>query len=148
MKARSARRARGRVLLILLPAVLLLAGGGAAYFFLLRPKSPKPPPPKETYDYQLHDLTVNLADEQRPHYLNTSVGLVIAGVAPEDTVQTLDAQIRDAVIMVITQHTYGDLLTAEGKKALKDNIKSAVDQVLHEDKLAVEDVLFTAFVMD
>ncbi|UCC69076.1 MAG: flagellar basal body-associated FliL family protein, partial [Armatimonadota bacterium] len=104
--------ARGRVLLIALPVVLLLGGGAAYFFFFLRPSPPKAPPPEETFEYELTDLTVNLADQDKPHYLSASVGLVITGPEPEETVEQHKAQICDAVIMAMTQHTYQDLLSA------------------------------------
>lgn len=132
----------------MLPLVLLLAGGGAAYFLLLRPKSPKPPPPEETYQLELTDLVVNLADQGTPHYLSASVGLVIAGVHPEEVVEEHRAQICDAVIMTVTQHTYRDLLPVEGKQLLKDDIKAAVDEALSEQGLTVREVLFTNFLME
>lgn len=139
--------ARGRVLLIALPVVLLI-GGGAAYFYFLRPSLPKPPSPEVTYEYELTDLTVNLADQDRPHYLRASVSLVIAGPQPEGSVEQFQGQMRDAVIMAVTQHTYQDLLSAEGKAALKDDIEAAVESVLSDEGVTVSEVLFTNFLMD
>jgi flagellar FliL protein len=135
-----------RLILIILPVVLLLGGGGAAYHFV---SSSKPSaPPEQTCQLDLPDLTLNLADEDRPHYLKTGVSLVIVGAAPEETLLERESQTRDAVIMVMTQHTYRELLSPEGKETLKSNIQTAVNAVLCEDGFEVRDVLFTEFIMD
>jgi flagellar FliL protein len=134
-----------RLIVIILPVVLLL-GGGAAYYFLYHAKPSAPP--EQTCQLDLPDLTLNLADEDRPHYLKTGVSLVILGAAPEEALLERESQVRDAVIMVMTQHTYGELLSTEGKEALKSNIQTAVNAVLCEDAFQVRDVLFTEFIMD
>lgn len=142
-------RRQGRVLLIALPlAVLLVGGAGAYYYFSMRERGPKPEPPEETYEIALPDLLVNLADEDQPHYLSTSVSLVVSGVEPEEAVSEREAHIRDAVIISMTQHTYEDLLTPEGKELLKEDIKLAVEEVFAGQHLAVAEVLFTMFLMD
>ncbi len=135
-----------RLILIILPTLLLLGGAGAAYYFFFYTKPSAPP--EQTYQLNLPDLTLNLADEDRPHYLKTGVSLVIAGAPPEEALQERESQIRDAVIMVMTQHTYRELLSAEGKEALKQNIQIAVEAVLCEHGFQVRDVLFTEFIMD
>ena len=142
-------KARGRVLLIALPlAVLLLGGGGAYYYFFMRERGPKPEPPEETHEIALPDLLVNLADEDQPHYLSASVSLVVSGLEPEEAVAEREAHIRDAVIISMTQHTYENLLTPEGKESLKEDIKLAVEEVLAGQDLTVAEVLFTMFLMD
>ena len=141
-------RNRGRLLLILGPLILLLGGGGAAYFFFFNKRPAKAAPAEETCELTLADLTVNLADTERPHYLSASVSLVLKGVSPEAVVEEHESGVRDAVIMVMTQHTYADLLLAEGKEALKRDIAVAVEETVSEGRLAVEDVLFTSFLME
>ena len=141
-------RNRGRLLLILGPLILLLGGGGAAYFLFFGKRPAKVAPQERTCELTLSDLMVNLADRERPHYLSASVSLVLKGVDPEAVVEERESGVRDAVIMVMTQHTYADLLSAEGKETLKSDIALAVEETLSEDRLAVEEVLFTSFLMD
>lgn len=141
-------RNRGRLLLILGPLILLLGGGGAAYHFFFSKRPAKAAPVQETCELTLADLTVNLADTERPHYLSASVTLVLKGVDPEVVVEEQEPGVRDAVIMVMTQHTYAELLSPEGKETLKNDIALAVEEALSESRLAVEEVLFTGFLMD
>jgi len=140
---------RGRVLFPLLLLVALLAAGAAAYyFFFLRGASGDNEPQEETFEIALTDLTVNLADQDRSHYLSASITIVIKGIHAEAAAEEFDAAIRDAVIIVTTQHTYQELLSADGKDRLKRDIQTAVEQSLAGEHLAVEDVLFVSFVMD
>jgi flagellar FliL protein len=133
------------MLLLLIP-VLLLAGGGAG-FLLLRGRHHARPVEKE-FPLALNELTVNLADTGRPHYLSASVTLTIKGADPEKTVAEYEAQVRDAVLMVMSQRKYQELLSPEGKQALKDSLAAEVGKALAARKLEVTDVLFTTFVMD
>ena len=141
-------RNRGRLLLILGPLILLLGGGGAAYFFFFSKRPAKAAPEQRTCELMLSDVMVNLADTERPHYLSASVSIVLKGVDPEAVVEEHESGARDAVIMVMTQHTYAELLSAEGKETLKRDIAVAVEEALSEDRMAVEEVLFTNFLMD
>jgi flagellar FliL protein len=141
-------RDRGRALLILLPLLILLAGGAGAYLYLVPKRPADSAAPKQTYLLALPELAVNLADQDRPHYLTISLGFVIAGEDVESQVEERDAWIRDAVIAVMSQHTYRDLLSSEGKESLRDDLSAAASQVLSEQELEVTEVLFTTFIMD
>lgn len=52
--------------------------------------------------------------------------------------------IEDAVTTVVTGHTVSEIVTPEGKEALKAEIKEAVDHLIHEP--AVHRVLFLNFI--
>jgi flagellar FliL protein len=54
-------------------------------------------------------------------------------------------QLRDAIITLITNKTSEDLITAEGKIILKDEIKQRANQILGEG--TVLNVYLTDFVM-
>ena len=128
--------------------ILFLAAGGVAAYFLVVKKPAKTAQPEESCAVALADLNVNLADTSRPHYLTVSVSIVVTGVKPQPAVEARDAQIRDAVIMVTTQHSYKDLLSLEGKEKLKTDIAAAIERTLAEDKLKVKEVLLTSFLME
>jgi len=139
-------RNSGRTFLLLILVVILIAGGGAAFVFLRGHHRDKAP--EKTYSLALADLTVNLADSDRPHHLSASIALAIKGPDPEKVAAECDPQIRDAVLMVMSQHAYHELLSTEGKQALKEQIGAEVGKTLAERKVTVEDVLFTTFLMD
>ncbi|MGE3961781.1 MAG: flagellar basal body-associated FliL family protein [Dehalococcoidia bacterium] len=52
--------------------------------------------------------------------------------------------IEDAVTTVVTGHTAAEIATTEGKEALKEEIKVAIDELIHEPK--VHRVLFLNFI--
>ncbi len=137
----------GRALLIILP-VLLLAGGGGG-FFLLRVKGSHKgkKPAVVTQQLELKDMVVNLADADHPRYITISLTLSIEGAESQDALAEKEAAIRDAVLMVISSHRYRDLLSPEGKDALKEELAKAVDGALDKG-MTVSEVLFTNFVME
>jgi flagellar FliL protein len=139
-------RRSGKIIVLLVPIIALAAGGGA-WFFFLRGRHHATPPEK-SFALALTELTVNLADTDRPHHLSASVTLAIKGAEPEKAATECDAQMKDAVLMVMSQHRYDELLTTDGKQALREQILTEVGKVLAERKLTVDDVLFTAFLMD
>lgn len=140
--------ARGRILIIVVPLVVLLGGAAGAFFFLRTPRPRQAEKQRATYLLTLADLSVNLADQDRTHYLMASLGIAVSGEKPEEVVIERDPQIRDAVLMVMSRHSYKPLLSAEGKQALKDDLSAAVTKVLSEHGCAVDEVLFTSFVME
>ena len=52
--------------------------------------------------------------------------------------------IEDAVTTVVTGHSVSEIVTPEGKEALKAEIKAAVDELIHEPH--VHRVLFLNFI--
>lgn len=139
---------RGRALVIILPLALILAGGAGAYFFWFQKRDPGAPEPDKTHLLALEDISVNLADDDRPHYLTVSVSFMLVGPDPEQAAAERDAQIRDAVIMTLTRHTYESLLVEEGKQALKEDLAAAVSEAVASEKVELTDVLFTTFIME
>jgi flagellar FliL protein len=136
----------GKTIILLIPIIALAAGGGGWFFFLRGRHHAKPP--EKGFALALTELTVNLADTDRPHHLSASVTLTIKGAEPEKAAAECDAQIKDAMLLVMSQHRYDELLTTEGKQALREQISAEVGKALSARKLTVDDVLFTAFLMD
>lgn len=134
-------------LLALIVLIVLLGSVGGAYYFIFN-KREKPTPPEETAELELAELSVNLADKGHARYLTAAIIIVVKGVAPQAALEKRQAAIEDAVIMATTQHTYNDLLSPEGKAKLKSDISTAVEGALAGERLAVEEVLFTRFLME
>jgi flagellar FliL protein len=139
---------RGRSLILILIVVVVLGGGGGAFAFLKLKPHKKAKVPEVTFVVALADLTVNLADKGRSRFLTASLGIDLSGEKPEEVAKEREAQIRDAVIMVMSSYSYPQLLSDSGKKKLKEAIAEAVTQALEEDKTTVKEVLFTNFVMN
>jgi flagellar protein FliL len=142
-------------------AVLVLAGaGGGGYWWWSHraPADPKaaeaakkveePHTPEDAGVVSFEPFVANLADEGGTRFLRASLKLVVAGaeVAKEVEENAVErAQLQSAILEILTVHTAEQLVTPDGKKALKKEILEKTGHVLHSAK--VTDVLFTEFVV-
>lgn len=137
---------------IILFSILLLLGGIGGLVASMSGKSAKAAgkveeKPKELATLQLDEFLVNLADTNEPHYLKAVVVLEIIGGAKEveEIKATSTARIRDAIITTMSRRHLRELLTVDGKQALKDSIRKEVNRVLERE--AVNQVYFTSIAM-
>ncbi|MFT5232966.1 MAG: flagellar FliL protein [Candidatus Krumholzibacteriia bacterium] len=76
----------------------------------------------------LEEIIVTLAgDASRPRYLRIGVSIEVADQMTADIVATRLAQLRDIVIMTLSNKTADELAFPEGKKGLRDEIYRRVD---------------------
>ena len=154
--AAPAKKSRRGLIVILVVVLLLLAGGGGgAYWFLLRggnaeaaAAEPEPPPPPPTGIIPLEPFVVNLADPSGSRFLRVTLSLVVAdeAVAHEfDEDKVLHMRVRSAILELLAQKQASELVTVEGKNALKTSIAESVSHAAHELKVA--DVLFSEFLV-
>lgn len=145
--------------------LLLLGGGGAgAWWWFSRSAAAQAAAPADGNEQEkaaaehadlsksgvltLDPFLVNLADAEAPRFLRASLALVIADKKhalhlAEDVVAK--ARIRSAVLELLATQTSGDLVTPEGKSALKKSIVQSSAAIVTEAK--VVDVLFSEFVV-
>ncbi len=136
--------------------LLLAGGGGGAYWFLWRGNAeaqaaeaeaePEPPPP--TGIVPLEPFVVNLADPSGTRFLRVTMSLVVAdeAVAKElEEEKVVHARLRSAILELLAQKQSTELVTPEGKTALKHAIAESAAHAAHE--LKVEDVLFSEFIV-
>lgn len=98
----------------------------------------------------LDEFTVNLSDADKPRYLRAELSITIT--ANDENFGKLEGEaahkweeefhheiahfvpaIRDIVISSLTKHTAAELSTPEGKEAVKEEIKTKVDEAFHEE---------------
>jgi flagellar FliL protein len=158
------RRAVKKILLFGTIGLLLLGGGGAgAWWWFSRGAAAQAAAPadagKEKAEAEHADLSdsgvlpldpflVNLADAEAPRFLRASLSLVIADRKhalhlSEDVVAK--ARIRSAVLELLATQKSSDLVTPDGKSALKKSIVTSSAAIVTEAK--VVDVLFSEFVV-
>ena len=100
-------------------------------------------------------FTVNLADKDAPRYLRTTVSLLIADVEKAATLSgggehkaagepVRIAMARSAILELLTTKTAEELMTAEGKVALKKEIAERASKAF---RFKVNDVLLAEFVV-
>jgi flagellar FliL protein len=144
-------------------AVLLLAGAGGGGYWWWSHRAPADPKaaeeaarkaaeakhdPEDAGVVGFEPFVANLADEGGSRFLRANLKLVVAGAetAKEVEENAVDkAKLQSAILETLTVHTAEQLVTPEGKAALKKEILEKTGHVLHSAK--VTDVLFTEFVV-
>lgn len=139
------------VVVIIVVVVLLLGVGG--YFFLGKGKEAKADEPKkiELHSWKMEEFTVNLSDNGQSRYLQVNMVLEVEGGKANggghggESSDPEEAKARDTIIVVLTKRRYSELLSEDGKKMLKEDIKESLNEVLAERK--VHEIYFTSFAM-
>jgi len=84
----------------------------------------------------LEDIIVTLAgDSRRPHYLRININLEVKDKYTSETVQMRLPQMRDAVIMTLSDKSVEDLSRPGGKMNLRAEIFRRLDESIPEGKL-------------
>jgi flagellar protein FliL len=147
-----------KFLVIVLVFLVVLSSGAAAWFFMhgrvnasAKTEAAKAPE-RPTITIHLDSFIVNLADTDQAAYLRVSLDLAVAqpgdGKKEEGKEEKAAApipQIRDAIIGVLSSRKSQDLLTAEGKQALKRDLLTTLNQ--HIPGLDARDIYFTDFLV-
>jgi len=142
-------------------AVIVLAGAGGGGYWWWSHRAPADPQAAEAAakEEEKHDpedagvvgfepFVANLADEGGTRFLRANLKLVVSGAetAKEVEENAVDkAKLQSAILEILTVHTAEQLVTPEGKAALKKEILEKTGKVLHSAR--VTDVLFTEFVV-
>jgi flagellar FliL protein len=145
-------------LLIIIVAVLVLAGGGAAAFLLLGGSDDAvedggeaevvQEAPREPIYVPVAKLLVNLEHQGRTHYVQAEMQLMSYSQDAADQAQRDMPAIRDALITLFNSQDFAALKTPEGKEALRDAARAAVNDALGRTAPdAVEEIYFENFVL-
>jgi flagellar FliL protein len=151
---------RGKQLLIIGAAVVLalVIGAAGAWFFLgseAKPPNGKPSDQAASNGgeqaqepgelYELPGFVVNLARSGRTRYLKTTIQLELDGKTVVNKAKERQPQVRDALIILLSNQSVDSLQSMQGKYELKRQIVARLNNVLGKD--AVRNVYFTEFVI-
>ncbi len=142
--------------------ILLLVGGGVAFFLLSSSSSDSSEEPSlggkikglvsgdkknseiaPTAIHKMEPFLVNLADPGQLRYLKVTLH-VETPLKGEEYEKRLP-QLRDSVLSILSSKFFKDILTSEGKNALREEIKEKMNQLLVEMK--VRNIYFTEFII-
>ena len=152
-KAPSGKGGKLKLILILTVVVVLLAGGGVGAYFLLSggkqdaqasakgPEAPDAP----ILNMELSPFLVNLADPGGGHYLKTTLTLELQNEKASDWIKSRLPRVRDRVLLLLSAKESAELLSAEGKFRLRDDVLKAINEMMGEDKVSA--VYLTEFVV-
>lgn len=93
----------------------------------------------------LPSVTVNLADPSGNKYLRLGMDVELSSEEAITNLLTQSARVRDAIILLLSSKTSDELVSAEGKVLLKNEVASRLNQILGEPR--VVRIYFTDFVI-
>ncbi len=146
------------IIVLLLLVVVLGAGGFAAWkFFLSAPEDPAGQQlpldagaagevsPKDARVVTLPTFLVNLADPLGRRYIKLTLDVEVVSPAAAAELESSQAKVRDAIILLLSSKSYVDLAPLENKILLKNEIVTRLNQILGGSK--VVRVYFTELVI-
>lgn len=158
-----------KLLIIIVALVVLLLAGGAAAFFLLMGKShdgedgeeapakaekakPKKQEAKVPPTFMpLDAVVVNLADAGSTRYAQVGITLQVEDAKTAEEVKKFMPAIRNGILMAISRRTADELLSAEGKEKLAEEILQLVQKTSgmepYKGYSPVEAVLFSSIIV-
>ncbi|MEE9336961.1 MAG: flagellar basal body-associated FliL family protein [Methylococcaceae bacterium] len=143
--------------------ILLLAGAGAGYYFFMGnseeldkevsgeviEEEDEEGASDDIYYDMKKSLIVNFPKGSGASLIQVSVSLLVKG---EETIEVLkkhEPMIRNNLLMAISAKGSKNLMTIEGKEALRDEMLKVVGEVMEKmtKKNKVTNIFFTSFVM-
>jgi flagellar basal body-associated protein FliL len=147
-----AKRSGKKIVFLGLGFLLLLgSGGGIGWHFLgHKPAAAKQPPSPPLKILHLDNFVVNLTDTNREAYLRVGIDLAVdrlpANKVEGDSKDSMATpEIRDAILSTLTTCSSGQLLTASGKRQLKQDLQDALKEKV--PGLGVREIYFTDFLV-
>lgn len=140
---------KGKKLIIAALGLVVILGGGG--FLLLgkdkgeggKPKEEKKP---QIVEYvALDPFVVNL--KGGTNYMKVSITLEVAGKGGAQVVQKEMPAIRNQIIFLLTEKAFEDVITAEGKERLQEEIAQKVNSILGQGEVKVTGVYFTELIV-
>lgn len=147
-------KSKKKLIIIIAAAVLVVGGGAGAFFFLkgghkpeAKVEAPILPPIYVSLD---PPFVVNFQADSNVRFLQVTVSIMTRDPKAEEALKKNDPRIRNDLLMLLSNQQYADISTREGKEKLRAQSLEAVRTVIKsagEDAAKVEDLYFTAFVM-
>ncbi|MFQ5454903.1 MAG: flagellar basal body-associated protein FliL [Nitrospirota bacterium] len=148
-------------LIIILVMVLLILGGGGFFlftkFFVKNGEVAKNIVSDIEVDNELdvkdeigimvplETFIVNLADKDDVRYLKVTMQVEVKDNKTKEKIAERSAQIRDAIIVLLSSKDYDSIRSVEGKFRLRDEIIERITNILNTNKVIT--VYFTEFVV-
>ena len=148
-------------ILIMVGALLLLIGGGVAGWILFTSQaqegmtflgrikdlwaSEKTSSPIHGHIYRVEPFVVNLADSRQLRYLKITLHVESDREKASEDFEKRLPQLRDAILTILTSKSYKEIMSAEGKTALREEIKGKLNHL--PIRFKVQSIYFTEFVI-
>ena len=124
------KKGKGKLFVVVLALVMLAgAGGGGAWWWINRDAGTaqaKAPPTRPPVFMNLEPFTVNLAEEDGEHYLQTSIVLQVSDEKVVETMKQYLPVIRNRILLLLSSKRPSDIASPAGKAKLVDEVTGAV----------------------
>jgi flagellar FliL protein len=163
-KPQAQPNSKKNLLIIIGAIVIAVAVGAGATFFMLHgsskeagakegkaeksektEKSEKGEKGEALNSYALDPFIVNIYDGQELRYLKLKLEIELSNAEVKNELTVRQAELRDAVLAILTTKTMQDIQFLQGKNQLKQEIMAAVTKMLSPGK--VKQIYFTDFVV-
>lgn len=154
--AMPAGKSKKKLIIIIAAAVLILGVAGAGAVLLLskkhapeKEKEHKVEPAKAPVFVPLEPFVVNLQSESGDKYLQVSMTLQANDDETAELVKKNMPQVRSRLLLLLSSKDAAEILTAEGKEKLIEDIVEQVKQpfVPKGEPQRVSSVFFTSFIV-
>ena len=155
---------KNKLIIIIAAVVLLLgAGGGGYYFLVVKPHKeqeqqkkieeskaaalikPIPEEAKIGPMVEIKEFVVNIIGEDATHYVKASLTLEMDKEAAIQEVGKRMPQIRDSILLLISNKTFTELQDTQGKNQVKAELKTKINSFLKTG--SVNNIYLTDFVV-
>lgn len=155
----SAYSGRGKIISVLTVLILLVLGTGAIsyYYFDIPPifmigeqnsDTSEADPAQENEVgplVEIQEFIVNIISEENNHYLKISMTLEMSDEKARNEAEKRMAQIRDTVLLQLSNKTFEELYDLQGKKLLKAELLNRINDLLTAGMAT--SIYFTDFVV-
>lgn len=156
------------LLIIIIVAVLAVAGGGGGAYVLLKPPATEEElaaedgeegeageeeleeKPATPYYFSLNPpFVVNFVGKGRAKFLQVNIDGLTRDPSVKEDITTHLPQIRNNVVFILSSKRHEDLVSPEGKEALRKQVLEEIRSILKKEtgNSDVEDIYFTSFVI-
>jgi flagellar protein FliL len=139
------------IVMIVVACSLIIGGGGAAWYFTgqkaaTAPKAAEIQPP---IFMVLEPFTVNLRNDSEEQFLQVAMTLQVKDQPDADQIKLYMPEVRDRLLILLSNKAGSEILTPEGKKKLADEIIASLKKPFapHTKPQSVNNVFFTSFVV-
>ena len=162
-KAEAASPANGNKKPILYAAIALILVAGAAVGGYLAGKSSTPSTPPDSAQaataaapaggaaaavgpmVNIDSFVINILEEKETRYLKAAVTLELDNLLAADEVKLRMPQLRDAILLLVGNKTFGEVRDLQGKLQLRAEMLDKINSLLQAGK--VQQIYFTDFVV-
>ena len=144
------------IIIIVAVLVLLIGAGVGAFLFLGGDEEEKISPEEEQAQLEkqakevgpmvnIDAFIVNISDDQDSRYLKAAITLEVDGEEASMEITARMPQLKDAILLLIGNKTFGELNDLQGKIQLRAELINKINSILLKGK--VKRIYFTDFVV-